>query len=329
MSFVPDFNAAVWTSAAMIRVHRTVEKIGPTHLPVLITGESGTGKEIVARAVHRLSKQSEQPMIVVDCTAIPPTLMESELFGHVRGAFTGAVQSHRGLVSAADGGTFFLDEIGELPLQVQAKLLRLLQDGSYRPVGASKPKKARLRFIAATNRDIVAAVAQGDFRADLYHRLNGCHIILPPLRARRADVLPLMALHLRHFTDRDQRPPLTLDPQASHALASADWPGNVRELVNCAHYIASLAPGPIVRINDLPPQMLTDLPAPTEAEAAQPEVDLALPYKAAKRKWMDTFEDRYVIALLARHGGNVSAAARGAGMDRRSIQRMLKRIRGD
>jgi DNA-binding NtrC family response regulator len=138
-----------------------------------------------------------------------------------------------------------------------------------------------------------------------------------------------MALHLRHFTDRDQRPPLTLDPQASHALESADWPGNVRELVNCAHYIASLAQGPIVGLTDLPPQMMSAPSVAPEGQPAQPEVDLDLPYKAAKRKWMDAFEDRYIIALLTRHGGNVSAAARDAGMDRRSIQRMLKRIRGD
>jgi DNA-binding NtrC family response regulator len=319
------FDHSVWASAAMRHVRETITRIAPTQLPVLLTGESGTGKEIVAREVHRQSQQANQAMVVVDCAAIPPTLMESELFGHVKGAFTGAVQDHRGLVEAAEAGTFFLDEIGELPQPVQVKLLRLLNDGSYRPVGSNEARTARLRVIAATNRNIAEAVEHNRFRADLFHRLNGCQIHLPPLRDRRADIRPLLDLYLKHFAELTGRPAVTLTPEASHLLCAARWPGNVRELVNCAHYIASLAPGPEVRVADLPRSFQS---GNTDAGADDgPSIDFSLPYKEAKRRMLDRFEDRYILQLLDRHGGNVSAAARAAGIDRRSIQRMLKRIR--
>jgi len=319
---------SIWASAAMQQIHTTIERIAPTRLPILLTGESGTGKEIVAHEIHRLSKQANQPMVVVDCAAIPPTLMESELFGHVKGAFTGAIQDRLGLVTAAEGGTFFLDEIGELPPPVQVKLLRLLQDGSYRPVGSARPRKAQLRVIAATNRNIEHEVANETFRADLFHRLNGCRIHLLALRDRPADIRPLLDVYLHHFAEQSRRPTLTLTPEASQILCSATWAGNVRELVNCAHYIASLAPGPEIHLADLPDRFHADSREGGSALRPAKQIDTALPYKEAKRLWLNHFEDLYILDLLDRHGGNVSAAARSAGIDRRSIQRMLKRIRG-
>ncbi len=322
----PSTEGGIWVSEAMQAVLGIVERVAPTQLPVLITGESGTGKDVIARALHTRSAQTQGRFVVVDCAAIPSTLMASELFGHKRGAFTGAVTDRLGLVDAADGGTFFLDEIGELPPAVQVKLLRLLEDGSYRPVGESTPRTARIRTIAATNQEIGQAVEAKRFRADLYHRLNGCHIHLPPLRDRRADVAPLLAHYLASFgrEGAGSRPPLELSEDAAAALQAAPWHGNVRELVNCAHYIASLAEGPVVTMDDLPPG-LCQAPASPSPEVPH-TVPVDLPYKLAKRQVLDQFEAVYVRALLSRHGGNISAAARAAGIDRRSIQRMLKRL---
>ena len=314
----------LWTSQAMAAVLHIIARVAPTQLSVLITGESGTGKEVVARALHARSTVADRPLVIVDCAAIPPTLLESELFGHRRGAFTGAVTDRGGLVQAADGGTFFLDEIGELPPAVQVKLLRLLEDGSYRPIGQSEPRFAQIRVIAATNQEIDKAVDGGLFRADLYHRLNGCRIHLPPLRERRADIVPLLEHYLHRFALDSGRSPLRLGAAASALLEAASWPGNVRELVNSAQYIASLAQGPEVVPTDLPTisgTQLPDMPRPQEER-----IDLDLPYKAAKRQVLDQFEADYIGALLERHGGNISAAARAAGIDRRSIQRILKRM---
>jgi DNA-binding NtrC family response regulator len=322
----PSIDSGVWASGAMQAVLGIVDRVAPTHLPVLITGESGTGKEVIAQAVHARSAVSSGPLVVVDCAAIPPTLMESELFGHKHGAFTGAVRDRRGLVEAADGGTFFLDEIGELPPAVQVKLLRLLEDGSYRPVGESTPRTARIRTIAATNLDIEQAVADGGFRTDLYHRLNGCRIHLPPLRERRADIKPLLTHYLSRLGKERDGPPLHLGEEAAAALLDAHWPGNVRELVNCANFIASLAIGPEVTLEDLPQGLLTT-PAQLQIPVPPQEIPVDLPYKDAKRQVLDQFEAVYIVALLARHRGNVSAAARDAGIDRRSIQRMLKRLK--
>lgn len=320
---------ATWASPAMTAVLGIVQRVAPTQLSVLITGESGTGKEVVARTIHQHCTRPESPLVVVDCAAIPPTLLESELFGHTKGAFTGAISHRSGLVSMADGGTFFLDEVGEMPAEIQAKLLRLLEDGSYRPVGGTEQKTAQLRVIAATNRDLEQAVTQGRFRRDLYHRLNGCRIHLPPLRERREDIPPLLSAYLHKFAKAQGRPAPSLSSEAAHILASAPWPGNVRELVNCARYLASLVPGPVITSDDLPP-MGEPLPVDEPLHSSEVAPDLSLlPYKAAKRAVLDKFEAEYIQAILARHGGNVSAAARAAGIDRRSIQRMLKRMDQD
>lgn len=329
MQMATSSTEGIWTSPAMTAVLRVVARVGPTHLSVLITGESGTGKEVVARALHRCSTHSAAPMVVVDCAAIAPNLLESELFGHIRGAFTGASESRLGLVARADGGTFFLDEIGELSPAVQVKLLRLLEDGSYRAVGDPTPRSAQIRVIAATNRDLDTAVRTGVFRADLFHRLNGCRVHLPPLRERPEDVRPLLEHHINRFAQELGRAAPTLGRRAAHALQHATWPGNVRQLVNCAQYVASLCEGPVIELSNLPSDLQTLTPEAAIAETAMAEQATPtvadLPYAAAKRQVLDAFEGAYLEALLDRHGGNISASARAAGMDRKTIQRMLKR----
>ena len=309
----------------MARIRQTISRVGPSDLPVLITGESGTGKEVIARAVHESSHRRSRKLVVVDCAAITPTLMESELFGHIKGAFTGASSTTTGLAAEADGGTLFLDEIGEVPPSVQVKLLRLLEDGTYRSVGDTRSQRVNLRVLAATNRDLDAAMACGDFRPDLYHRLNGVRIHLPPLRDRVSDILPLA----NHFIDHLGRPDLRLSSEAQDRLSRGTWPGNVRELLNCMRYVTSLVSGDTVTPADLPATVQANggIRDGTPASPESVSVDLSMTYKDAKRAWLDRFEDAYVTAMLEAHNGNVSAAANQAGMDRRSIQRILKRQR--
>lgn len=316
----------VGASAALRVVIETVERVAPTELGVLITGESGTGKEVVARALHAASRRADRPFVPVDCGAIPPSLVESELFGHERGAFTGADTERKGLVEEADGGTFFLDEIGDLDAGAQTRLLRLLQEGEYRRVGSNKLRKVNLRVLAATHRDLDAAVAEGRFRADLFHRLNVVRLHLPPLRDRPEDVDALT----RHFVDRFRaeagRAPLSLAPPLLTRLRTHRWPGNVRELANVARYVAGLAEGPDAGIGDLPPNFEARSAAGTGTRAGLltgGAVRSDLPYAEAKRLWLDPFDDAYFQALLAAHDGNVSAAARAADIDRKTIQRFL------
>lgn len=324
----------VGQSSAIQRLRELVRRVGPTDLGVLITGESGTGKEVVAQALHSASARSRRAFVPVDCAAIPANLMESELFGHERGAFTGATGRRKGLVEAADGGTFFLDEIGELDPQTQVKLLRLLQEKQFRRVGGTELHSVDLRVVAATNRPLEKMVKAGEFREDLYHRLNVVHVHLPPLRKRPEDV-PLL---LKHFVERycaeSGRPALRLSTPVVEALTAYGWPGNVRELVNCARYVSSLAPGPDVRLADLPPRVrgggAPRPPGPAAQAVAStpgqmPGIRYDLSYKKAKRLWLEVFEFSYISQLLKEHKGNISHAARAAGIDRKSIQRLMKR----
>lgn len=317
------FADVVSVSPAMVEVRRVASRVAPTNLTVLITGESGSGKEVLARCIHRASERAGRPMIVVDCATIPVGLIDSELFGHARGAFTGAQHARKGLVEAADGGTFFLDEVGDLPAPLQVKLLRLLESGEYRPVGETGVRHADLRIIAATNRPITQAVRMGTFRADLYHRLDGVHIHIPPLRDRPEDIRVLLLHYLERFAREAGRERIPeLSPALWARLEAWSWPGNVRELVNCARYLACLGPADRLEPADLPPA-LRDAPE----RRPLPRVDLDLPYMEARRRWLDAFEDAYLGRLLARHDGNISAAARAAGISRRSIHRWLARTR--
>ncbi len=231
----------------LVELVRTCKRIAQSDATVLLTGETGTGKEVFARFIHEHSARAARPLVPVNCGAIPESLLESELFGHVRGAFTGAVQARKGRVAAAEGGTLFLDEIGELPLSLQVKLLRVLQERSYEPVGSTEPVPADFRLVAATNRDLAAEVQAGRFRRDLYYRLLVCPIEVPPLRARTGDVVRLF----QHFwTQRGEK--RAIDPAVLATLEAYDWPGNVRELENLVERIAVCAEGAVIRVADLP-----------------------------------------------------------------------------
>ena len=231
----------------LVDTRRTCARVALTDATVLLTGETGTGKEVFARFIHGGSPRSGRPFVPVNCGAIPETLLESELFGYVRGAFTGAVSSRKGRVALADGGTLFLDEIGELPLSLQVKLLRLLQERTYEPVGSSESLAANFRLVAATNRDLAEEVRTGRFRSDLYYRLHVCPVRLPSLRERRGDI----AVLFRHFWERrgESRP---VEPAVMHCLSTYDWPGNVRELENLVERVSVCAEGEMIRLADLP-----------------------------------------------------------------------------
>jgi DNA-binding NtrC family response regulator len=309
----------VGDSPSMRTVADLISRVGPTDLTVLITGESGTGKEVVARALHATSARASKPFVAVDCGAIPPSLVESELFGHEKGAFTGAESERKGLVEEAQGGTFFLDEIGDLDHGAQTRLLRLLQESEYRRVGDNKMRKADLRILAATNRNIEERVKEGLFREDLLHRLNVVRAHLPPLRDRREDVGPIF----RYFVGRGALP---VSDALVDRLLQHDWPGNVREVTNVARFVAGLAPGPVAQVSDLPPGFGA-IRAPAGDPAAAVRTDLA--YGEAKRIWTERFDEVYFARLLDAHGGNISAAARTADVDRKTIQRFLKRSGGE
>ncbi|MEY2982629.1 MAG: sigma-54 interaction domain-containing protein [Planctomycetota bacterium] len=250
---------AVWhgmvgKSASMLRLRGLIEKFARAQAPVLIRGESGTGKEVVARILHELSPRAGKPLVIENCAAIPETLLESVLFGHSRGAFTGAVRDHEGHFVAAHGGTLFLDEIGDTPLSMQAKLLRALQEGEIRPVGSEKVRRVNVRVLAATNRDLEQMVKEGTFREDLFYRLNVLQLTLPALRERGQDVILLARRILAAACEKAGRA-LHLTPEVESALLASPWPGNIRQLQNELHRVAALADGPGVVLADLSPDV--------------------------------------------------------------------------
>jgi len=306
----------------MMEVYRMVESVAHSVSTVLLQGESGTGKELVARAVHNQGPRANKPFIPVNCSAIPETLVEAELFGHVRGAFTGAVESRKGMFETADGGTIMLDEIGDLPLQVQVKLLRALQDGEIKRVGSSESIKVDTRVIAATNVNLTEAMEQGNFRQDLYYRLSVITIPLPPLRDRSEDI-PLLAYHfLKKYASRSGRDISRISLEAMRALRTHSWPGNVRELENAIERAVVMARGDAILPGDLPPSVVD-----TRAPSVPQNLLLDLPFNEAKKKAVEQFESSYVESMLKRAGGNVSEAARQAGMDRSNFRRVLRKYK--
>jgi transcriptional regulator with GAF, ATPase, and Fis domain len=324
----PHFGEALGHSIAMRTIFGVLERIAPTDASVLLEGETGTGKDVLARSIHQTSQRRERPFMVVDCGAVTYSLLESELFGHERGAFTGAVAARQGAFELAGAGTVFLDEVGELPLDVQPKLLRVLEAGEYRRVGGNRTLRAEARIIAATKRDLKAEVERGKFREDLYFRLAVVPVTVPPLRSRREDIPPLVERFIELARKRDPSASgIKLSASTVAALAAHDWPGNVRELRNVldrAIYIATAGGEPEVRIFDLPV-------SGGAASTGSPSFAAGQSYREVREQFESDFERRYVSWLLERHAGNISAAAREARMDRKHLYDLARRhgLRGE
>jgi DNA-binding NtrC family response regulator len=299
----------VGQSPAMLELFRLIERAGPTEKPLLIQGESGAGKELVARALHRHSARAEKQLVVINCAALPETLLESELFGHEKGAFTGAVATKQGLFEVADGGTLFIDEIGEMSGALQAKLLRVLEDGSMRRVGSLKERRVDVRLLAATNRNMADEVKAGQFREDLYYRINVMSLHLPPLRERTGDI-PLLV-------ERFLRPGWKIDQDARQALERFSWPGNVRQLQNAIERAEIMADDATIRLADLPPEIL---------ETDRTEAASALATAGSEADDLAHIQRSHVIEVLQRERGNKARAARALGISRRSLYRLLEKF---
>jgi DNA-binding NtrC family response regulator len=319
------FENILGRSPAMTQVFELVKKAARAEANILVLGESGTGKELIARAIHANSPRAAQPFVPVDCASLPEQLLESELFGHEKGAFTGAVRSKPGLMETAHRGTLFLDEIAELPATLQVKLLRALQERQIRRVGGTTLTDVDVRVVSATNRDLRDAIARGQFREELYYRINVIAIRLPSLRERAGDVRLLAHSFLKQF---GQGRITAIDDAAAQALERYAWPGNVRELQNVIERACALADGPTVTVKDLPDHVL-HAPAPAAAPPANlPAAVTAgsdLTLKDAKEQWLQVLEVAYLRDLLARHDGNVSSAAKTAGIDRKTFHRLINK----
>ena len=312
------FATMLGTSPPMRAMFELVASAASTRATTLITGESGTGKELVAQALHQRSPRRDQPFVALNCSAVPATLLESELFGHVRGAFTDAVESRAGLFVKAAGGTLFLDEIGELPLDLQPKLLRVLQERTVRPVGGDREIPVDVRVVAATNRDLERAVAEKTFREDLFYRLNVIHIDVPPLRERASDILLLAESFARAVAGDLEKEVTGLSRAASQRLLAYGWPGNVRELHNCVERAVALCRDDTIGVEDLPPRVAQ---TPIEIES------LALPVGEEELLPLAVIERRYIERVLSAVDGNRKTAARILGVDRKTLYRKLVRYR--
>ncbi len=313
------FAALIGASPAMQSIFERIRQVAPTMATVLITGPSGTGKELVARAIHEHSRRGQRKMVTINCTAIPEHVLESELFGHVKGAFTGAWQDKKGLVEEAHEGTLFLDEIGDLSPTLQTKLLRLLQEGEYKPVGSVTTRKADLRFIAATNHDLKSDLEAKSFREDLYYRLNVIRFELPPLKERPQDIQLLSYHFLEKYARLNQKGIREISPDALRALMAQDFPGNVRELENVIERGVIFCRDDTLRMRDL---FLEGVEKPREPD---PDGEIIqLPFKEAKDRMTDKFHRQYVQALLQANHGNVSRAAEQAGIQRQYFHRLMK-----
>jgi DNA-binding NtrC family response regulator len=319
------FPALVGSSASMRQLLNQIEKVAKTSATVLITGESGTGKELVAGALHSHSLRHDQQFIPIDCSTIPESIIESELFGHMRGAFTGAIKDKRGLVQDADSGTLFLDEIGDLNLSMQVKLLRLLQEGEYKPVGSNAIRKVDIRFLAATNQRLGDKIKKGEFREDLFYRLNVINIHLPPLRERRDDI-PVLASHfLEKYNKQYGKEIKRISAQVMNYFVGRDWPGNVRELENAIERGVIMSSEDVLNLEDIGiPERTSD-----DAEYSQlpPSTDIfSMTFKDAKDKLLERFQSEYISNVLSRNEGNVSQAARQSGLKRQYLHKLMREI---
>jgi len=343
-------------NSRMREIYSIIEKIAPTATTVVIDGETGTGKEVVAQAIHSLSPRARSDFVVFDCGAVPPNLIESELFGHEKGSFTGAVMTRQGLFEQADGGTLFLDELGELPLDLQPKLLRALEQREVRRVGSAKAAKVDVRIIAATNRNLEDEVRAGRFRQDLFYRLSVVRLHLPALR-NRVDDIPLLIQHFLEngaFNRKPNAPSVRgVTRDAVTALQSYPWPGNVRELINVVERAVSFCDTDMIELSDLPDYVRTAKAPPareapptrrpttasgpiaTPAVSMNPHTPAPAPpdellaegvtFKDAKERWVASFERDYILQLLRRNSGNISHAARAADIDRKYFRKLMKK----
>jgi DNA-binding NtrC family response regulator len=335
----------------MREIYAILEKIAPTDTTVIVEGETGTGKEVVARTIHRLSRRREGPFIVFDCGAVPENLIESELFGHEKGSFTGAISTRQGVFEMAHGGTVFLDELGELQLDLQPKLLRVLEQREVKRVGGLKPIRVDVRVVAATNRNLEKEVRAGRFREDLFYRLSVVRLILPSLRERKED-LPLLVQHFLkngnyNRTREGGRKVREISRDALERIIAYDWPGNVRELHNVIERAVSFADTDVVEVRDLPDHVamraggyppIASMPtqvepiggvvplAPASAQPHAPAIDLnASTFKDAKELWVSAFERDYIQNLLDKNDNNISHAAREADIDRKYFRKLMKK----
>jgi two-component system response regulator AtoC len=293
----------------------------------MIYGETGTGKELIASLIHRKSPRAKRPFVTIDCTALPENLLESELFGHERGAFTGATGLKKGLFEVADGGTVFLDEIGELPLVLQAKILRVLETKSFRRVGGEKYIETDVRIIAATNRDLKKLLEEERFRSDLYYRLNVVPIHLPPLRDRKEDIFPLTEYFVQFFNKKIGRSISNVTNEALKLLIDYDWPGNIREVRNVIEHMMIISRGDVIRAKSLPIEIRgPDLETASSPGTASLDDLKGLPdFRKAKRAVIENFESDYLKKLLRKNDGNISQSARDVKMHRSSFQRLMRK----
>ncbi len=317
------FENIIGSSPQMQAVYRLIARCAPTNSTVILRGESGTGKELIARAIHYNSLRKDKPFVTVDCTALSESLLESELFGHVKGSFTGAISNKKGLFETADGGTLFLDEIGNISLSTQAKLLRFIEEREFKAVGDTRVQTVNIRLITATNKDLESMVADGNFRDDLYYRINIFPIEIPPLRERRDDIPPLAFHFLKRFRSEAEHEVREFSAGAMNLLMNLDWPGNVRELENVVHRGVILASGEVIRqghlvnIVDMLPRVALDVPRTSE--------DLKRIKKVARQKSVENVEKLFVLGALKRNGWNVTRSAEETGMQRSNFQALMKK----
>ena len=310
----------------MREIYGIIEKIAPSAATVVVEGETGTGKEVVSQMIHELSPRNKGPVMVFDCGAVPQNLIESELFGHEKGSFTGAIMTRQGIFEMANGGTLLLDELGELSLDLQPKLLRALEHREIRRVGSSKSIRVDVRVIAATNRNLEQEVQAGRFRQDLFYRLSVVRIHVPTLRDRPEDI-PLLANHFLKTHSFNRNPDNSLKVQgfsqpALDLMTAYQWPGNVRELLNVIERAASFCDAPMVDVADLPEQLQTQGPAMAEGSASAEST-----FKEAKERWVSSFERDYIVKLLTKNNGNISHAAREASIDRKYFRKLMRKHR--
>jgi transcriptional regulator with GAF, ATPase, and Fis domain len=320
-----DFEGMLGESRAMQEVFALIRRVAPTDGTVLVTGESGTGKEMVAQAIHRLSRRRDRPFLACDCTALAPTLLESELFGHVKGSFSGAIATKQGLFEVADQGTLFLDEVANLSLEIQGKLLRVLENRRVKKVGDTAEHEVDIRLVTATSQTLAELVKVGTFRADLYFRLNVVPVCLPPLRQRPEDIPILAAAFLEQFCGRTGSNPRTFSPEAVAAMASYPWPGNVRELRNIVQRVAILSEGDRIEFWHLPTEIAETPPLPAAGPLPQTWPEFKRLKRELEQAAVRDLERQFLVATLRRTGGNVSEAAKAIGLHRSNLHALLRK----